>query len=334
MKYIDRINSSRGAENYPSLQIVFEWEDAISEATGLPVSHGHSEYDRWNLRLEKYHLVWLRDLFTGRCDCNLRFVMNAYPYRRAHIDRNTIPVFIDFWLTDSEIPVFIRSYRHCPLVLVTNREVYDKLVAFDPEFPVEHWPLSFPDKYAFRPDNINGKDFEFGIYGRPNPFFIKLLEEYSQKHPDFTYIMSRGTEHNREFYTNKGEFISKGDSRESYLNMIRRTRISCYSTPGCDSSKIVRAPYNQVTPRLFEMLCNGCSVLGHYPKDSADVLWYELESIVPNVDTYEEFEQQLDIMRRTPADAVAIDSFMKRHYTKSIVPLLVDILKRHNILLR
>lgn len=334
MKVLNQINSSRGAENYPSLQIVFEWEDIISAATGLPVSPGHSEYHRNNLRLEKYHLVWIKHLLTKRTGLNLKFVMTAYPYRRAYIDKFTIPVIIDFWLKDSEIMDFVNSYRICPVVLATNREVYEKIRAFAPDFPIEHWPLSFPDKYRLDENAVFEKEYEFGVFGRPNPFFLRLLEEYSVRHPDFTYIVSKGTEWNREFYTDKGEFIAKDEGRASYLNMLRKTKITCYTTPGCDESKKVPAPYNQVTPRLFEMLCSGCQVIGHYPVDTADVAWYDLQSVVPNVDTYDEFEKQMNIMRKEPFAMNRVCGFMEKHYTTSVIPALREILKKYCIQIR
>lgn len=76
--------------------------------------------------------------------------------------------------------------------------------------------------------------------------------------------------------------------------MIQKTKISCYTTPGIDESKKETSNFNQVTPRLFEMLCNQCHVIGHYP-NSYDTNWYNLNSIVPNVDSYNDFENGLII---------------------------------------
>lgn len=81
------------------------------------------------------------------------------------------------------------------------------------------------------------KDFEFTVIGRPNPFFIRLLDEYSSKHPDFEYITNNGDIDHREYVTNRGRFIAKDTGRASYLDVIRRTKITCYSTPGIDEGK-------------------------------------------------------------------------------------------------
>ena len=113
------------------------------------------------------------------------------------------------------------------------------------------------------------------------------------------------------------------------LNVIRKTKISCYTTPGIDESKEESNDYNQVTPRLFELLCNGCQVIGHYPLTD-DVLWYDLPSIVPNVNNYEDFEMILDEMRCKSIDVKSVMDFMSRHYTTKRVSELPDILKKYN----
>ena len=41
-------------------------------------------------------------------------------------------------------------YEDVPLVLVTNKEVYDYLKEHDCPLHVEHWALSYPDQYRRR----------------------------------------------------------------------------------------------------------------------------------------------------------------------------------------
>ena len=109
-----------------------------------------------------------------------------------------------------------------------------------------------------------------------------MLEKYASLHPDFEYIINNGDINNRKYVTNTGRFIAKDTGRTSYLDMIKHTKISCYATPGIDEAKRETITFNQVTPRLFEMLCNGCMVIGHYPL-SADTIWYNLSSVVPQL---------------------------------------------------
>ena len=168
------------------------------------------------------------------------------------------------------------------------------------------------------------------MFGRPNPFFIRLLDKYCIKHPDFCYIMNNGDINNRQYISNKGDVVAKDTGRLSYLKMISSTKISCYSTPGIDESKKVSSEYNQVTPRVFEMLCNGCQIIGHYPQ-AADTIWYNLDSVVPNVDDYDEFEKILDFYRGSSVDIEKYSKFMSNHYTSKRCELLKYILSKYSI---
>ncbi len=132
------------------------------------------------------------------------------------------------------------------------------------------------------------------------------------------------------FIGNKGKVVAEDTGRDSYLSMIQKTKISCYTTPGIDESKKETSNFNQVTPRLFEMLCNQCHVIGHYP-NSYDTNWYNLNSIVPNVDSYNDFEKWLDYFRTHEFDIQKGITFMDKHYTSSRVKSLIDICNKYSI---
>lgn len=335
---LSHIFTERLTKKWPAYQIVYEWEDVISERLKLDF-----QYDRYfpfkvheNLIRRKWLVVYNALIRLAKCfekqreNLSLWFVMAADTTPYYKIGKNTIPVIIDFWLVGDQIDAFIEAFKDVPLLLVTSKEVYDVLLNHNCPFPVEHWPLSYPDVY--KSDNIpyNSRKYEFSIIGRPNPFFIRLLDEYSQKHPDFSYIRNNDDIAHRKYIDNKGNIVAEGDSREDYINMIKNTKISCYTTPGIDEAKKGASGYNQVTPRLFELLSNGCQVIGHYP-DSSDTLWYDLQSIIPNVNNYEEFEKVLDDVREREYDMHRSSNFMEKHYTSVRVNSLVQILKKHEI---
>ena len=243
------------------------------------------------------------------------------------IGRNTVLAIIDFWLKDNEIPKFIESYKDVCIMLLTNKEVYDKLCSYNCSFPIMHWPLSLPDNNRFDRDSNYIKDIDFCTFGRVNPFFIRMLNRYCESHPGFTYVYSKGKASDRSYFNSKGDFIIKDTGRASYIDMMRRTKITCYSTPGIDESKRETDMYNQVTPRVLEMLSNGCMVIGHYPL-SSDVLWYDLPSIVPNIETYDEFEMTLDMMLSSDLDIESVKRFLSRHYTSERARMLKEILEK------
>lgn len=337
MMILNTIFSERSTKTWPAYQIVYEWENILSDKLGLKIRCDNYILYKLheNLIRRKFIKTYkilnrISQLLTFKKEQkSLWFVMAAdiYPYYK--INKNTIPVIIDFWLVGDDVQKFIDAYKDVPLMLVTNREVYDLLKNYRCPFPVEHWALSYPDNYNSVYFSAERK-FEFSIIGRPNPFFIRLLDKYSENHSDFTYIRNNGNIEHREYIDNKGNVVARGDTREDYLNMIRNTKISCYTTPGLDEAKKNASGFNQVTPRLFELLSNGCQIIGHYPI-SSDTIWYNLQDVVPNVETYEEFEMVLNNMRVSPVDYNKNMVFMNKHTTSSRVVPLIEILKKYNI---
>lgn len=330
MRKLTKIISQRAYAKYPSFKIVYEWEDILAKDLNISIKKEGDFKFKFFRRFEKYGLADFYHSFIPQNSLMLRFVMEAKAEKRCILDRNTIPVIIDFWLEENDLQAFYEAYKHCPLVLVTSAEVVDFLKNNDCPLPIEHWPLSYPDIYKLDVNKIKDKKYDFCIFGRPNPFFIRMLDKYCEKHPDFTYIHSTGTDTGRVFVDHDGNVVLKDTGRQSYLDMIGKTKISCYTTPGIDESKKIKGRFNQVTPRLFEMLTNGCSVIGHYP-DNADTRYYELSSLIPNVDNYEEFEQVLNALRTKPLDFSQIASYMDKHYTSTRAKMLVEILKKHSI---
>lgn len=332
MRKLTSIWSLWYAEKYPSHKIVLEWEEILASTLNLKIKKGGIINDKFHRLFEKYDNTELYHRFWPKHNVRLDFVMCAQLYKKCEFNKNTIPVIIDYWLNDSDIPTFVEVFKHCPLVLLTNKEVYDLLKSKECGLNIEHWPLSYPDYYKLTKDKLENKVYEFSIIGRPNPFFIRMLDKYCETHQDFTYIMNNGDINNRQYINHRGEVVADGNSRKAYLDMIKKTKISCYTTPGIDESKSDTSRFNQVTPRVFELLANGCQVIGHYPNDGADVVWYNLSHVVPNVDTYEEFENVLDNMRNESFDFNKISEYMEHHYTTSRANMLRKLLLKHNII--
>lgn len=331
MRKLKYIWSYWNGNKYPSHKIVFEWEEILAQQLNLKIRRGNWFVDKYHRAFEKYDLTSLYHALCIKKSLKLDFIMCAQLYKKCEYNKNTIPVIIDYWLDDKEIPAFTEVFKNCPLVLLTNKEVYDILKENKCQLNIEHWPLSFPDYYELKKKDIPDKQYEFTVIGRPNPFFIRLLDKYCENHSDFTYLMNNGEINNRKYINHLGEVVADGNTREDYLNMIKRTKISCYTTPGMDEAKSDTSRFNQVTPRLFEMLANGCMVIGHYPQQGADVLWYELDKIIPNVNNYDEFEKILDSMRVSTFDYDYVKSFLDKHYTSKRAMMLRNILLKHNI---
>lgn len=330
---LNKIISQRRYSLYPSFKIVYEWEDILADSLNLKIVKENNFKFKIFRRFENNGLVdFYHNMVIKKEEISLRFVMNARKEKLCILDKNTIPVIIDFWLTEKDLSAFYDAYRFCPLVLVTNLEVYEFLKSHDCPLKVEHWPLSYPDKYRMEENETLKKEYDFCIFGRPNPFFVRLLDEYSNRHQEFTYIMNNGDINHRVYITNKGDVVAEDTGRQSYLDMISRTKITCYTTPGLDEAKKETASFNQITPRLFEMLSNECFVIGHYP-NSSDVNYYKIHDIVPNVNNYDEFEYVLDKMLKSTFEKTKIRDFLNKNYTSTRIPMLKDTLEKYSIVI-
>ena len=254
--------------------------------------------------------------------------MTATTKGNGMLDKNTIPVIVDFWLTEDLLQDFYKTYKFCPIVLITSAEVMSFLKEHNCPLPIEHWPLSLPDNIAVEEQ---AKQYDFCFIGRKDPFFVEKVERYANEHKDFEYVINVGDISKREYYTNKGRLISKDGCREAYLDIIKKSKICVYSTPGIDKAKDVKGRFNQVTPRLLELLAGGCYVLGHYP-DNPDTEYYDLKSIVPQIQSYDQFELLMNYYRsQPPRDIQECRKYVANHYTSTRVDMLKKILVKYNI---
>ncbi|OON67485.1 hypothetical protein B0919_17790 [Hymenobacter sp. CRA2] len=136
---------------------------------------------------------------------------------------------------------------------------------------------------------------------------------------------------NGEFYyeSNKNGIIGKFQSREKYLELLRASRISFYSTPGIDGGEVRTGGFNPVTPRYLELLSAQCRLIGKYP-DNEETEFYELKKVCPSVGSYEEFEQVM--LRYLNDDKPSFDThraILDKHYTSCRATLLKEILARN-----
>jgi hypothetical protein len=324
--------SSRTNEE-SSFSIVYEWENIISQELHLKICK-HSKITDWIYRQIEHRLNardFLHYFLPSSSGLSLLFVMTASTSKNCRLTKNTIPVIIDFWLRDSELYLFYENYKHCPLILITSLEVFYYLKEHNCPLNIEHWPLSLPDNLRLSPDDLFDKEWDLAILGRANPYFSRMLKRYSDEHPDFEYILGSDNIDRRFFFTNKGNCVGNAVGRQAYLEMLRRTKISLYTTPGLDEAKFETDYFNQVTPRFLEMIASGCLVLAHYPKN-ADTDYYEMEKLCKDINSYEEFETLLDAYRDLDkVPIVKYSEYLSVHYTSQRIGLLLDILMKNNI---
>jgi hypothetical protein len=141
-----------------------------------------------------------------------------------------------------------------------------------------------------------------------------MLDKYCVEYPELVYVRNENVGNEKKYITNKGNILCDA-SRENYFMMIKKAKVTFYSTPGIDESKIGANNYNQVTPRFLELLSGGCYILAHYPANS-DTEFYEMDTICDNIHSYEQFKERMNYYRSTPDSPIKRNAqYLKRHYT-------------------
>ena len=305
MRRLESIVTRRIKVTDPWWEIVYEWENAIADALRL-------HFDAPELC--RYRSPAMADSLA------LMFQMRATQwseYNRA----NLLPCIIDFYLRgDEQLSQFDREFSNHPIVFVSSREAYEYLDAFGCPLNIKHLALSLPDKYAITASTRFEKKIDLITLGRPSRKMIEWLEKYAAAHPDFVYAnrlwikKSTNGEHYTKYVTNKGVTLGYGDTRKEYFDLMRSAKVSLYSTPGVDGDRPESNGYDQVTPRFLEMLASGCHVIARYSKN-ADTDWFDMASICPSTESYEQFEAALDYARTHDVDMAKHAQYLSRHYT-------------------
>ena len=318
---IERILTNRRHFHEYFWQIVYEWEDCLSKQLNAPLLH--------NLVANKWiNYPWAKLVGSAASIPTTRKVALAFVMRPFIFEdniagkKNIIPAIIDFWLqTDTDIKAFEERYRNNPAVLISSKQAFDFLQSKHVNVNMFHWPLSLPDKYAFQ---THEKKYDCVLVGRPSLVLRDWMMQYSKTHKDFTYVYNdRVSGRDRlKYVTSSGEVIGKGfSSRTAYFELLCASKVGLYSTPSIDNDKqtfngLDSKGYDQVTPRLLEYVAAGCHVLARYP-ENADTEFFNLRSIVPHVDNYEEFESRMDFARNNPVDSQSYATWLSQHYTST-----------------
>ena len=315
-----------------SFDTVYEWENIIADKLNLKIEK-QNKFTTWFYRQIEVRLK-MRDFFhffVPSASLSLLFVMDARTLKSCRLTKNTVPVIIDFWLAENQLNLFYENFKYCPVVLISSAEVYQFLLCHNCPLNIAHWPLSLPDYHKLSPDAVFDKKWDLALLGRANPYFLNFLERYCEKHPDFEYVLGTNNIDNRFFYTNKGKKVGHAIGRDAYLEMLRATKISFYTTPGLDLAKKETNFFNQVTPRFLELISGGCLVMAHYPKN-ADTEYYEMDSLCKDIDSYEDFEKELNqllYIKEIPFKKYS--EYLNKHITSARLNLLVKLLEQNQI---
>lgn len=111
------------------------------------------------------------------------------------------------------------------------------------------------------------------------------------------------------------------------MKLVSQSKVAVYTTPGIDESRFNANGWNQVTPHFLEEIAGQCHIIARYP-DNAETRWYEISKICKNVESYEQFEEFMDIYIQEDVDLNLYKEYLKKHFTSRRVELLKDIIEK------
>lgn len=326
-KMFDKILSDRHYNTWPSWQIVFEWEDEISKCLQLPIenSPGHARKSVKGFAQKVGRKILKNDGTSisrkiSEKEKFLYFEMIPKVYNSFSNHKSAISVIIDFWKKD-RVEDFKKYYENSSPLLVTSLEVIHFLERENFEGKLVHFPMSLPDKYRISDDECFEKQYDVILAGRTNPVLLKYFEQYKDKHPDLEYVYREIKNGKFSYYSNKTGFLGDFKDREAYAGLLSRCKVAFYATPGIDGGEERTGGFNPITPRIFEILAAGCQVIMRYSENS-ETNFFELPSLNPSANNYNEFERQLTSALNEPAPVAKNAAYLNQHYTSSRMEIL------------
>lgn len=318
------ILSRRNVTNWPSWHLVWEWEDIISERAGWDVILDNPIFSKPKV----YKIPFLTHCLLPK-DNVFMFDMTVFPDNtvRRYNSPNFYPCIIDFFLKDDELSFFEKKYNENKLIFISSKEVYDHLMKLGISIPIKHLPLSLPDKYKLNVNTVLDKKFDAVLVGRQNPVLKAYLIDYAKKHPSFVYVVEDDREGRKfHYYTSKGDYVGYYETRSQYMELISKSRIALYATPGIDGGEYRTNGYNQVTPKFLEYIYSGCHIIARW-EDNSDTDFYHIGEFSDNIQSFQQFEMAVEKALSEKLDMRMYSKYLENHYTSKRVELLNYYLK-------
>jgi glycosyltransferase involved in cell wall biosynthesis len=320
------IITKRDFEHWPSWDLVYEWEDElIKDLPDSKLFHakavcikGRNTLDiigrKTGINLGLIGLGSREGFYFSMSPC-----LSGNAWNKSNLSTN----IIDFYLKEEQLPAFYRNYSKLRNLYVSSREVYEFLMAHNPEREIKHLPLTISDKYKITESTVFDKNFDVVMVGRQNPTMVDFLHKYERMHPISYVYRGKIKNNNFPYYTNKGKYVGNVNTREDYFNLIRQSRVVLYSTPGLekDERESFNNGFHQVTPRFLEAIAGGCRVISLFI-DNSDTDFFELGKMSLRVKDYNDFEIAMNQAIEEPADMKVYSNYLKKHYTSTYKNLL------------
>lgn len=326
---ISKIYSTRNSNKEVYSHLIYEWEDDYSKYLKIPIYSFNGIKDRFlryffkiakKIKIDR--LIQKIDSFRKPKSYSLIFELYPRNYFSFQVFSNKVPHIIDFDY-NVDIYAFYNVYKNCKLVLISNLEAYNYLRANNCPLNIVHLPLSISNKHKLNINPVKNKEIDL-IVVRSNKVFMEYLEQFANINTNFEYVERKWDGElykNNVYYSNKRGVLGEFSERNSYLKLLRNSKVALYATPGFDEN--TKRFMNHVTPSLFEFVSSGCQIIARYPKNY-ETDFFNLEKISPHIDTYEKFEKLLTSYINNDSNDYLKESetFLETVYTKCQVEKL------------
>ena len=153
------------------------------------------------------------------------------------------------------------------------------------------------------------------------------LKEYIERKPNFKYVYRIQKDDKFLYFTSEDEELGNIDTRSKYMDLMKESKCVLYSTPGIDGGEKRTNGFSQVTPRLLEIIACGCHVIARY-KENSDTNYFELGKFSKNINSYDEFESDLEKKLKEPVNMEFYSDYLKQHYTSCRVKELKELINK------
>lgn len=317
-----RIFTERAYETWASWHVIYEWEDVFAK-NGIPLL-----YNSWNFPRRLYRFIerklGVHPYFRWnpeKVNVQICFLM-APPHARKFFTENTIPIYVDVSL--NELPEIIRQTKNLPIYFVTSYCAYEILREKFHDKKCVYLPFSVSDRYVKQTKSPH-RDIDILQLGRKNRKLHEWALEYAKKHADVDYVYQTQDASLTYESTIHGN-IGRLDTRETFMSMLSRARISLVSSPAFDGGRNFGEGFDFFTPRFFESAAMGCYMLGRYSMNK-EAGKLNIASVCPFVENQAKFVSLVD--ERLQATSFLQEGAYKKFLEENRTSKRVEELKRY-----
>lgn len=286
-----KIMTERKYEDRSFYQVAWEWEDAIKdtlERMGVDVEFDYVRATKNKALQYLYKFIITKHQIpikkTDISEVEIYFPLRVW-HCNQYIRKNMIPIYLDAYEEDTDI--IIQMTKKLPFFFVTAYDTYESIKKKDLNSRVQFMPLSISDVWITK--EIPHKDIDVIQMGRRSDVLHQYMMNYCDMHPNVNYVYLESKKTWNYTSTINGN-MGTLDTRDDFMNMLRRAKVSLVSTPGLETQRFGK--FDFFTPRFFESAAAWCMMLGRYTEnEEADRL--NISSVCHNVLDENDFAQVL-----------------------------------------